>query len=89
MMIKIMKKAIVLGLTALVLFTGMPAQSVKAMDNAPVHTSLAISGSVKNQKVTYMLSLDKANVTDGRVAVVYDPEVFSFTKSSSAEGTLS
>ncbi len=79
MMIKIMKKAIVLGLTALVLFTGMPAQSVKAMDNAPVHTSLAISGSVKKQKVTYKLSLDKANVTDGRVAVVYDPEVLTLT----------
>lgn len=79
MMIKIMKKAIVLGLTALVLFTGMPAMSVKAMNNAPLHSSVSISGIGNYQKVTYKLTLDKTDVTDGRVAVVYDPEVLTLT----------
>ena len=82
MMIKIMKKAIVLGLTALVLFTGIPAQSVKAMDNAPLHSSLEISGKAGDQKVTYELKLDKSSVTDGRVAVVYDPKVLTLTDST-------
>ena len=43
MMIKLLKRAVVLGLTAVVLFAGAPAQTVKAADVAPLHTIVAVA----------------------------------------------
>ncbi len=77
MMIKNMKRAFVLGLTALVLFAGIPAPKVMAADNAPLHTKVSVSGTGSNQKISYRLSIDSTKVTDGRIAVEYDPEVLA------------
>ena len=79
MMIKKIKRAFVLGMTALVLFAGMPVPKVLAADNAPVHTQVTSYRSGNSQKVTYRLYLDKSKVTDGRVVLEYDPEVLSLT----------
>ena len=76
MMIKNIKRAFVLGMTALVLFAGMPAPKVMAAENAPVRTEVKVSGG-SNQLVAYRIYLDKTKVTDGRVAVEYDPEVLT------------
>ncbi len=76
MMIKNIKRAIVLGLASLMLFAGVPAPKVLAADNAPVHTEVKVSGA-NNSTVIYRIYLDKTKVTDGRVAVEYDPEVLT------------
>ncbi len=77
MMIKNMKRAIVLGLTALVLFVAAPAPKALAADNAPVHTAVSISGKINKQVVTYRVNLDKRTVTDGRIAVTYDKDILT------------
>ena len=82
MMIKKMKRAVVLGLTALVLFAGMPMPKVLAADNAPIHTKVTVSGSTKNQKVNYRLNIDKTKVTDGRITIEYDPEVLTLVNAA-------
>ena len=82
MMIKLLKRAVVLGLTAAVVFTGVPAQSVKAADVAPLHTSVVVSGKDSNQTVTYTLNLDQVMTTDGRVAVTFDKDVLELTKTT-------
>jgi hypothetical protein len=79
MMIKLLKRAVVLGLTAVVLFAGAPAQTVKAADVAPLHTSVAVAGKGAKQTVSYDLNLDKVEVTDGRVAVTFDKDVLELT----------
>ena len=79
-MIKLLKRAVVLGLTAIVAFTGVPAQSVKAADVAPLHTSVAVAGKDSKQTVTYDLKLDEVFATDGRVAVTFDEDVLELTK---------
>ena len=79
-MIKLLKRAVVLGLTAAVVFTGVPAQTVKAADVAPVHTSVTLNGKDSNQTVTYDLKLDEVFATDGRVAVTFDKDVLELTK---------
>jgi hypothetical protein len=80
MMINLFKKAIVLGLTAAVAFTAVPAQSVKAADVAPLHTSVSVDGKDAKQTVTYDLNLDQVYATDGRVAVTFDKDVLELTK---------
>ena len=73
---KSIKRAAVLTLTALTLFTSTPYTNVaKAASVAPVHTAVTSTGKADGQKITYKLTLDKATVTDGRVAVEYDPNV--------------
>ena len=72
----IIKRAAVAALTAVVLFAGMPAKSVMAADSKPVYTTVQVSGKADAQKVTYKLRLYRSKVTDGRVAVLYDPAVF-------------
>lgn len=84
MMIKLLKKAIVLGLTAAVVFTGVPAQSVKAADVAPLHTDVTVAGKDAKQTVTYDLNLDQVFATDGRVAVTFDKDVLELTKSTAS-----
>lgn len=79
-MIKLLKRAVVLGLTAVVAFAGVPAQSVKAADVAPLHTSVSVAGKDSKQTVTYDLKLDEVFATDGRVAVTFDEEVLELTK---------
>ncbi|WP_026517460.1 hypothetical protein [Butyrivibrio sp. MC2021] len=79
---KLFKRAAVAALTAIVLFAGMPAKSVKAADAAPVRTVTELSGKPDNQKVVYKLKLENAKVTDGQIAVVYDPAVFELEKST-------
>jgi len=84
MMNRVWKRALSLGLAAFVLFTGIPATTVRAQDNAPIHTSLKASGTEDNMTVTYKLTLDKRTISDGRVAVIYDPQVL--TLKSTSEG---
>lgn len=79
---KLFKRAAVAALTAIVLFAGMPAKSVKAADAEPVRTVTELSGKPDSQKVVYKLKIDKAKVTDGQIAVVYDPAVFELDKSN-------
>lgn len=76
-MINKMKRAFVLGLTALVLFTGVKVPTVQAADSKPVHTVAQVSGKATKQTVTYTVNIDQLRVTDGRVAVTYDPEVLT------------
>lgn len=82
MMIKLLKRAVVLGLTSVVLFTGIPAQTVKAADEGPLHTSVKVEGRDAKQTVTYNLDLDEVLATDGRVAVTFDADVLELTKAS-------
>lgn len=82
-MIKLLKRAVVLGLTAAVVFTGVPAQSVKAADVAPLHSSVSVAGKDSKQTVTYDLKLDEVVATDGRVAVTFDKDVLELTKATS------
>lgn len=82
MMINKLKRGVVLGLTAVLLFAGMPAQTVKAADADPIHTSVAVTGKDSKQTVTYDLSFDKFASTDGRVAVTYDADVLELTTAS-------
>ncbi len=77
---KLVKRAAVAALTAIVLFTGMPAKSVKAADDAPVRTVAELSGKADNQKIVYKLKLDDTYVTDGRIGIAYDPEVLELVK---------
>lgn len=79
---KLFKRAAVAALTAIVLFAGMPAKSVKAADAEPVRTVTELSGKPDSQKVVYKLKIEKAKVTDGQIAVVYDPAVFELEKST-------
>lgn len=73
---KSIKRAVVLTLTALTVFTSTPYTNVaKAANVAPVHTTVKSTGKADSQKITYKLTLDKTTVTDGRVAVEYDPNV--------------
>ena len=71
----ILKRTAALVLAALLLVVGLPAQQVFAADNAPLRTDVRVTGKNDNQKVTYTLSLKRTTVTDGRIAVVFDPEV--------------
>ena len=71
----ILKRTAALALAALLLFVGLPAQEVMAADSAPLHTDVVVTGKNDNQKVTYKLSLKRTTVSDGRIAIVYDPEV--------------
>jgi hypothetical protein len=82
MMIKELKRGVVLGLTAVVLLTGIPVHTAKAADVAPLHTNVTVSGKDKKQTVTYDLSFDAITVTDGRVAVKYDADVLELTAAS-------
>ena len=86
MMIKLLKRAVVLGLTAVVVFTGVPAQSVKAAEAAPLHTNVTVSGKDSKQTVTYDLNLDQVYATDGRVAVTFDKDVLELTKTTNSVG---
>lgn len=79
---KFMKKAVILALTALVMFTSMPVTVAKAADSAPVHTSITTSKKGDDLKVTYKLTIDKTTVTDGRIAVIYDTDIFTLVKQS-------
>ena len=79
-MIKTIKRAFVLGMTSLILFAGLPATTVYAADSAPVHTKATLSGKDSDPVVTYEVALDKTRVTDGRLAVTYDPEVLTLVK---------
>lgn len=79
-MIKLLKRAVVLGLTAVVVFTGAPAQTVKAADVTPLHTSVTVEGKDSKQTVTYDLKLDEVVATDGRFAVTFDEDVLELTK---------
>lgn len=79
---KLFKRAAVAALTAIVLFAGMPAKSVKAADEAPVRTVAELSGKPDSQKVVYKLKIENAKVTDGQIAVLYDPAVFTLEKST-------
>lgn len=79
-MIKSIKKAFVLGMTSLILFAGLPATTAHAADSEPIHTVTSVSGKESNPVVTYELKFDKTRVTDGRVAVLYDPEVLTLAQ---------
>ncbi len=84
MMIKLLKRAVVLGLTAAVVFTGVPAQSVQAAEAAPVSTTVTVEGKDSKQTVTYDLKLDQVYATDGRVAVTFDKDVLELTKTTNS-----
>lgn len=71
----ILKRTATVFLAALLLFTGLPAQKVEAAKNSPLYTSVTVTGKNDSQKVFYTLTLSKTKVTDGHIAVVYDPEV--------------
>ena len=79
-MIKSLKKAFVLGMTSLILFAGLPATTAHAADSAPIHTATSVSGKESNPVVTYELKFDKTRVTDGRIAVLFDPEVLTLAQ---------
>lgn len=82
-MIKTIKRAFVLGMTSLILFTGLPATTVNAADSGRVHTETKVSDNSSNPVVTYVFKMDKTKVTDGRIAVTYDPAVLTFAKAKS------
>ena len=76
MMNKSIKRAAVLCMAALTLFTSTPYTNVaKAANVTPLHTTVTSTGKADSQKITYKLTLDKTTVSDGRVAVEYDPNV--------------
>ncbi len=79
---KNLRRAVVLGMAAITLLTGIPATPVLAADKTPVHTSVQSTGKGDSQKVTVKVTLDKTTVTDGRVAVEYDPAVFELKSDS-------
>ena len=82
MMNKFFNRAVVLSMTAITLFAGTPATTAKAADVAPVHTVVQTSGSGDSLKITYKVNLDKTEVTDGRIAVEYDPNVLEIKSDS-------
>ena len=83
---KIVKRVIVLVLTALVVIGSIPAATVYAADKEVAHTDVTTSGKGDKLKVTYTFSLDKVNVTDGRVAVFYDPAALTLNSDSEKGG---
>lgn len=82
MMNKNLKRAVVLGMAAITLLTGVPATPVLAAEKTPVHTSVQSTGKGDSQKITVKVTLDKTTVTDGRVAVEYDPSVLELKNDS-------
>ena len=76
----VLKRIAVIVLTALILFAGLPAQKVLAADGAPLKTTVKVTGKNDSQKVSYTLTLSKTTLTDGHIAVLYDPEVLELTK---------
>lgn len=82
MMINKLKRAVVLGLAAITLFTGTSAITVNAAECSPIHTTVDKTGKKNNQKITYKVVLDKTTITDGQVAVCYDPEVLELKSNS-------
>ena len=82
MMNKNLKRAVVLGMAAITLLTATPATPVKAAELKPVHTTVQTTGKGDSLKITYKVTLDKSVVTDGRVAVEYDPSVLEFKSDS-------
>lgn len=79
---KNLRRAVVLGMAAITLLTGIPATPVLAAEKTPVHTTVQSTGKGDSQKLTYKVTLDKTTVTDGRVAVEYDPKVLEVAKDS-------
>ncbi len=82
MMNKMLTRAVVLGMTAVTLLTGVPATPVMAAEAAPISTSVKTSGKGDKLKITYKVNMASADVTDGRVAVEYDPNVLELKKDS-------
>ena len=72
---KVIKRAVAFLAAVLVLFSALPGVTAKAQDDGVLHTDVQVTGKADNQKVTYTLKLDKTTVSDGRVAVEYDPNV--------------
>ena len=67
MTIKISRHFFIISIMTVLAFIFAPAISVKAADAAPVHTNIDTSKKGGNQYITYKLTLDKTEVTDGRV----------------------
>ena len=83
---KTVKRVIVLVLTALIVFGTIPATTVYAADKEVAHTEVTTSGRGDNLKVTYKLKLDKVSVSDGRIAVLYDPAALTLSSDSEKGG---
>lgn len=81
---RIIKKVAVLALAAVLGVAALPATSVKAADQSPLHTKVTTSGKGDDLKITYQLTLDKTTLSDGQIAILYDAEVLSLTKDSEA-----
>ena len=81
---KIIKKVAVLVLTAVLTVAALPAVSVQAADQSPLHTKVTTAGKGDNLKITYQLTLDKTVLSDGQIAILYDAEVLTLTKDSEA-----
>jgi hypothetical protein len=82
-MIKSWKKAAIMCLTSLLLATALPfGAQVKAASSSPLHSKLDADGKEDKIKLTYTVKLDKTELTDGRVAVVYDKDVLDLTSNA-------
>ena len=78
---KKLNRGIIISLAA-VCFIGLSPTFVSKAAGNPLHTSATISGKADSQVVTYTISMDKSQVTDGRVAVVYDQKVLELKNDS-------
>lgn len=81
---KMLNRAAVLVLTAVMTVTCVPAIQVQAADNQPLHTTVTTSGKGDDMQLTYQLTMDKTVVSDGRLAILYDANVLELTKDSEA-----
>lgn len=80
MMTKILKKAVILGMVAVALLSGTPAMTAYAAEKSPLITTVSVTGKKDAQKVSYKLNISQTTVSDGRIAVVYDPKVLELKK---------
>ena len=72
---KISRNFFIISIMVVLVFIFVPAISVKAADAAPVHTNIDTSKKGGSQYITYKLTIDKTEVTDGRVVIGYDGDI--------------
>ena len=86
MTIKISRHFFIISIMTVITFIFAPAISVKAADAAPVHTNIDTSKKGGNQYITYKLTLDKTEVTDGRVVIGYNGDILELENDSQGIG---
>ena len=83
---KILRHFFTISIMSVLAFLFVPAIGGKAADAAPVHTNVSSAKKGGSQLITYKLTLDKTDVTDGRVEIGYNGDILELDSNSQGIG---